>query len=193
MINGGGGFLHGVIAWVLSASILSCCLCCQHGRLPSLHPFLRVCVCVCVCVPPARTCTVCDSSSIITSGCKIALWGNQYVWIWFQLHIHTHTHTTRSRSVSLFVTPPSFLSYKTPAFGAAARGLLTFTRGDVTVSPGPDRPAGTIIRTASVTTGLRKPPNATDKQTWLLLRNPWNWCLSSRENVSVSHVFSSIL
>lgn len=97
------------------------CLCCQHGRLPSL-------VCVCVCVPSAWTCTVCDSSSMITSGCKIALWGNQYVWIWVQPHAHTHkpTHTTRSRSVSLFVAPPSFLSYKTPAFGAAARGFADF-------------------------------------------------------------------
>lgn len=100
----------------------------------------------------------------------------------------THTHTPlhpytllpRTRSVSLFAGVtfrllPAHAPYKTRAVTSARRGLLTSTRGDSVVSPG---------ETASITTGLCETLNKT-KHTWLLLRNLWKRCPSSRGNVSV--------
>ena len=139
-----------------------------------------------------------DSSTMITSRCENALWDNQYVWIWSELHTHTHTHKHTHwppgwgvclclSLTHLWRTPPCSVPYKTAAVGAARRGLLTSTRGDVTVSLGKTDRTGTI--TTSVTAGHCKPPRATSKQAWLPLRNPWRWCPSSRGNASVSHVW----
>lgn len=127
-----------------------------------------------------------DSSTEITSRRENTQRDSQYVWICSEEDTHTHTPLhpytllPGMRSVSLFAGVtfqllPAHAPYKTRVVASARRGLLTSTRGDSVVSPG---------ETASITTGLCETLNKT-KHTWLLLRNLWKRCPSSRGNASV--------
>ena len=160
-----------------------CCLC---SALITLLMFAPLCPSVYVTAAPWSQADVrmpCEITSMCESGLNST-----------HTHTHKHTHWPPGWGVCLCLslthlwrTPPCSVPYKTAAVGAARRGLLTSTRGDVTVSLGKTDRTGTI--TTSVTAGHCKPPRATSKQVWLPLRNPWRWCPSSRGNASVSHVW----
>lgn len=110
----------------------------------------------------------------------MTLWNNQYVWIWLQ----GHARTTRSKCESclLLLLLPHLLYYKASVFGAAPRGLPTSTRGDVTaVSPGQTAEYHHLHHQRRSLQAAQHSNLA-----WLLLRNPWRLCPSSRENVLVS-------
>lgn len=123
-----------------------------------------------------------DSSTKIASKCEIALWAKQDLWNHDTL-LHSHRATTK-KSTSLWLsptlTPPASSSYKTMEPGAACGGLLSLTWGDFVVSL-----TITTIHGVSISTGLCRLP-LRNRQAWLLLRNPWRWCPSSRGNAWVT-------
>lgn len=137
-----------------------------------------------------------DSSTNITSRCENALWDNQYVWISLN-HTHKlmHPHTQppgRRVCLCLLVShfsssqllPPIKLGQSRPLSGVC---LLPPEGTSPSARARPLTPAPPAAH-ASITCGLCEPPKQpSNTPTWLLLRNRWRWCPSSRGNVLVSH------